>query len=68
MINSNMKALTTQDPTARTSFFRWLWHGILRFDEALNFDPRSDLARRVTELERKIEASRIPTGKSSPLQ
>lgn len=68
MTNSNVKALATQDPTAKTSFLRRLWQGILRFDEALNFDPCSDVARRVTDMERQIEASKIPNRTSSPLQ
>jgi hypothetical protein len=68
MTNSNVKAPAAQDPTAETSFFRWLWQGILRFDEALNFDPCSDVARRITDLERHIEASKIPNRTSSPLR
>ena len=53
-----MTNLVTQASAAKTSFFRSLWQAFLRFDEALNSDPRGDLARRVAVLERQIEASR----------
>jgi hypothetical protein len=63
-----MKNPDTQASTAKASFFRSLWQGVLRFDEALNSDPRSDLARRVTTLERQIEASRSAVNHSPPRQ
>lgn len=66
MTNFDMNALTTQRPAARTGFFRRLWQGVLRIDNALNFDPSSDLARRVGELERQIQASGNPIRQSSP--
>ena len=53
-----MKNPATQASVAKTSFFRSLWQALLRFDEALNSDPHTDLAHRVTVLERQIEALR----------
>ena len=52
MTELNMKALDTQE-TLKPSFLSRLWQGILRFDEALNFDPQGDLARRIADLERR---------------
>ena len=57
LIDSDTNALTTQRSAARTGFFRRLWRCILQFDDALNFDPRSDLVHRVRELETQIHAS-----------
>ena len=53
MTELNMKALDTQEMLKKPSFLSRLWQGILRFDEALNFDPQDDLARRVADLERR---------------
>lgn len=49
------------DPVARSSeekvgFLRRLWLSIVQFDDALNFDRHDDLARRISELERKSKA------------
>ncbi|SHN71003.1 hypothetical protein [Bradyrhizobium erythrophlei] len=49
----NIKALNTRELPGKPSFLSRLWQGVLRFDEALNFDPRDDLARRIADLERK---------------
>jgi hypothetical protein len=48
-----MKITPTQTPRTKTQFFRSLWRAILRFDEALNYDSRDDLARRIAKLERQ---------------
>ena len=71
MTSLNSKALDAKvfappDPLVKASFLARLWRGLLRFDEALNFDPRDDLARRITDLERKLAASRAPIGTSHP--
>lgn len=55
MVNSNIKTLVAQEPPEKTSFFRRFWQSVLRFDEALNFDPLADLARRVTDLEHRLK-------------
>jgi len=65
MSKLDMKALATQDPATKTRFFGRLWRAVLRFDEALNFDPHDDLARRVADTERQLEASRMPNRTSS---
>ena len=53
-----MEHPATRAPAAKTSFFRSLWQAVLRFDEALSSDPRTDLAHRVAVLERHIVAAR----------
>jgi hypothetical protein len=58
MTGLNIKTLAAPAVNERPGFFKWLWHGILRFDEALNFDPRDDLARRIADLERKSKPER----------
>jgi hypothetical protein len=63
-----MKNPDMQASAAKASFLRSLWQGVLRFDEALNSDPRSDLARRVAALERQIEASHSAVSDSPPRQ
>jgi hypothetical protein len=60
MSNLNVKALATDEPNAKASFFRRLWQGILQLDEAMQFDSHSYLSHRVTELERQLEALRAP--------
>jgi hypothetical protein len=48
-----MKITMTRTPRTKRHFFRSLWQAILRFDEALNYNSRDDLARRIAELERQ---------------
>jgi len=48
-----MTVLNIKELPRKPSFLSRLWQGVLRFDEALNFDPRDDLARRIADLERK---------------
>jgi hypothetical protein len=50
----NIKPVSTQE--SKPGFFGRLWQSVLRFDEALNFDPRDDLARRTADLEKKSKA------------
>jgi hypothetical protein len=54
----NIKTLAAPETNERPSFFKRMWQSILRLDEALNFDPRDDLARRITNLERKSKPER----------
>jgi hypothetical protein len=35
----NLKTAAAKGPAEKSGFFRRLWQSILRFDEALNFDP-----------------------------
>ena len=63
-----MKNLATHASDTKTGFFRSLWQALLRFDEALNSDPRTDLANRLTVLERQLEASRRTASDSPPPQ
>jgi hypothetical protein len=58
------KAVAAPEPAVKASFLARLWRGLVRFDEALNFDPRDDLARRIADLERKLTASNTPLGTS----
>jgi hypothetical protein len=51
----NLKTAAAKGPAEKSGFFRRLWQSILRFDEALNFDSRADLARRISELERTLK-------------
>jgi hypothetical protein len=48
-----MTVLNIKELPRKPSFLSRLWQDALRFDEALNFDPRDDLARRIADLERK---------------
>jgi hypothetical protein len=51
----NMRTLAVRQSTETSSFFKRLWRSVLRFDEALNFDPQEDLVRRISDLERKSQ-------------
>ena len=50
MANSSVKTLVAQEPIEKTSFFERLWQSVVRFDEALNFDPHADLEPRGADL------------------
>jgi hypothetical protein len=53
MLNPDVTSLVPEGPTENRGFLKRIWQSILRFDEALNFDPHNDLARRISDLERK---------------
>jgi hypothetical protein len=50
----HMKSEASLEAGKQQSWLRRLWQSVLRFDEALNFDPQDDLARRIAELEKKL--------------
>jgi hypothetical protein len=53
MLNPDVTSLAPEGSIDNRSFLKRIWQSILRFDEALNFDPHNDLARRISDLERK---------------
>jgi hypothetical protein len=53
MAYAEIKNAATHEQTEKRGFLKRLWQRILQCDDALNFDPRDDLARRISELERR---------------
>jgi hypothetical protein len=55
MTHLDLETPAAQGSIEKPRFFRRLWQSILRFDEALNFDSRADLARRISDLELRLK-------------